>query len=581
MARRVIDPASATASPAIGDLHAVGGMGHGTIPQRQLIPLLVRMKRTLWERSFRGNIGKIIGTGLGVLYGIGGLVGLAVTLGAAALLIDGAGPDAFGLLMRGLGALLVLAWLVFPLLAFGLDDTLDPRRFAALPRTARELQPGLFAAATISLPFLFSALGVVIASVCEVLWLVTAAPSGPVQLIVAGVAMLPANLLGLALCMLLPRAIIAQSATRQGSRRGRELGGIVTMVCMIGASYGFSLLMQSFDGADLDRYIGLVRTVVGVAAWTPFAAPFSVPVDIAEGHLLAALVRLLIAIAATVLVWRWWGRSVEIALRSALIGDAAAGTAKVTSLVPRLAPHNALGAVIGRSLRYWRRDSRYLATIGVMPLLAIFFTAMGMISPDQAPMAVGGVIVVSGLTSMSIANELGFDGPAGWVNLVAGLRARTNLLGRVIAMAVIVVPFSLVAAVVVPLLVGFANLIPLVVLGCLGAMMGAWGVSCLVAVLLPFPTAQPGTNPLKDRSSGSANAMIASFAAMLGMWVPQIPAIILGIWGIVAGSLVIQLLAGLVSVVCGALALWLCLSIASRILERTYVDVFQKVRAFI
>lgn len=581
MARRLTDPETGALSPAIGDLHAVGGMGHGTIPQRRLIPLLARLKWTLWKRSFRKNIGKLIGTIFGALYGIGGLVMLAVLLGGAALLLDGAGPDAFGLLMRGLGALLVLGWLVIPLFAFGIDDTLDPRRFATLPRSARELQTGLFAAAAISLPSLFTLLALVIASVCEVLWLLTAAPSGMATVIAAAVLMLPANLLGLALCLLLPRALLAHGATRQSSRRGRELGGVLSLVVMLGAIYGFSLAMQGIEDLDAAMVLGYLRTAVGVLAWTPLGAAFAAPIDIAEGHVLVGLARLVITLAAIALVWLWWRRSVRLALRSALIGDATSGNAKVTALVPRFAPQNALGAAMGRSLRYWRRDARYLASLGVMPVMLLFFTAMGVLSPSQAPMAVGGVVFISGLSSIALSNEIGFDGPAGWVNLTAGIRARDNLLGRVAALAVFTVPFAMLCAIVVPLLVGMGDLIPLVMLGSLGAMMGAWGVSCLVAVTLAYPAAEPGTNPMKDRSASSANAMIASFAAMFGVWVPQLLAIGLAVWGLIVGSALIQLIAGLVSVVCGALAFWLCLQGAARILDRRYVDLFQKVRAFV
>lgn len=581
MARRVIDPETGRTAPAIHDLHAVGGMGHGAVTQRVLVAQLVRLKWTLWKRSFSKNIGKLIGTIVGVLYGLGGLVGLALALGAAALLVDDAGPDAFGLLMRGLGALLVVTWLVFPLFAFGLDDTLDPRRFATLPRTARELQPGLLAAAAVSLPTLFTVLGILIASVCEVLWLVTARPSGTGPLVAAGIAMVPANLLGLVLCLLLPRAIMAHSATRRSSRRGRELGGVIAMVAMVGAIYGASLLSQSLAGADIARYLGILRSAVGIAAWTPLGAPFAVPIDLAEGALLTALARLLVTLVAIAAVWLWWRRSIDRSLRSALVGDSSSGMASVTALVPRWAPQKPLGASIGRSLRYWRRDARYLAAIGLVPIMTVFFTGMGLISPMQAPIAVGGVVLVAGLSSASICNELGYDGPAGWVQITAGMTARENLLGRVIALACFAVPFAVLSAVVVPLLTGVADLIPLALLGSLGVMMGAWGVSLLVAVIVPYPASPPGTNPLNDRSASSANAMIASFGAMFGMWVPQLLAIGLAIWGLVVGSGMIQLIAGIVSVLCGALAFWLGLRIASGILDRRYVDLFQKVRVFV
>lgn len=568
----------------VSDLHAVGGMGAGSVPQRRLVPMLARLKWTLWKRSFRKNIGRVIGTAFGVLYGIGGLVGLTLALGGAALLADGAGPDAFGLLMRVLGAVVIVVWLVVPLFAFGLDDTLDPRRFATLPRAARELQPGLLTAALISLPSLFTLVGVLIATACEVLWLLTSRVPDVPHLIGALVLVLPGNLLGIVLCVLLPRAILAQSSTRQTSRRARELGAVGGMVVMLAVLYGVSLLGQEVGrGIDPDALVRGARTAVGVLAWTPFGAAFSAPLDVAEGHALVGIARLLIGGAGVVAVWLWWRRSITLALRSALVGDSASGTAKVTSLVPRFLPAGALGAAVGRSLRYWRRDSRYLGAIAVLPVVLVFMVVMGLLNGDDGGAAITpllGVVLVAGLSGITIANELGYDGPAGWVHLTAGMNPRANLLGRVLALATFTIPIVLVVAVVVPLMYGVPELIGMLAAGAIGAMLSAWGVAMLMSVLLPYPAAAPGTNPMRNRSSGSANTVLSSFGATLGMWVPQLPAIALAVVGLVLGSTALDLLAGLVSVICGAVTLALCLRGASRILERHYVDLFQRVRSF-
>src|SRR5699024_12509659 len=64
------------------------------------------------------------------------------------------------------------------------------------------------------------------------------------------------------------------------------------------------------------------------------------------------------------------------------------------------------------------------------------------------------------------------------------------------------------------------------------------------SVLLPYPSSPPGTNPMKDKSASSSNAMIAMAVAMLGVFVPLLPAIGVGIWGAVVGSLTLTLLAG-------------------------------------
>jgi ABC-2 type transport system permease protein len=277
-------------------------------------------------------------------------------------------------------------------------------------------------------------------------------------------------------------------------------------------------------------------------------------------------------------VWLWWRRSIDLAMRSALVGDASSGSAKVSSLVPRFVPATPFGAVMGRSLRYWRRDSRYLAAVVIMPVMLVFFTAMGLINEYQRTTAFFGVLLVAAISGMTLANEIGFDGPAGWVNLTAGVPARANLRGRIAAMAVFTTPFLVLAAVAVPLLMGRPDLVLPLVLGALGLMMGGWGVSSLIGTLMPYPSAEPGTNPMKDRSSSSASAMIAMLLATAGVFVPQLPALGVAIWGLVVDSSTILTGAGVLSVVIGIVVLVVGLLLAERRLRDHYVDVFQRVR---
>lgn len=157
--------------------HAVAAAGtveHGGPDRRALVRGQLRLKWTLWRRSYRGNVGKIIGTAFGALYGLGGLALLVFAM-LGLTLWSGEGV-LFPTVLRGIGAATVLAWLLIPLLAFGVDDTLDARAFAPYPRSARELQPGLFAAAALSLPALFTLLAVAVVSAFEAIWMVAFGP---------------------------------------------------------------------------------------------------------------------------------------------------------------------------------------------------------------------------------------------------------------------------------------------------------------------------------------------------------------------------------------------------------------------
>ena len=548
---------------------------HGAISQKHLIRLQLTLKWTLWKRSYRKNVGKLVGTIFGVLYTLGALVGL-VFLFLGTTLWAGEGST-FPLIVRGLGALAVLLWFLIPVVAFGLDDTLDARAFALFPRSAKELQPGMFAAAALSLPSLFTLLAVAIATGFELLWLIVFG-QGAAWIILGALALVPANLAAFALCLLLPRAWFAHSASRASSRSGREVGGILGFLLMFIVIYGFSLGMQRVSDLDFTLLGRMMPTVVEALAWTPVGALFAVPMDLAEGRVLTALVRALIGAVTIALVWLWWRRSIDLSLTSALTGDASSGNTKVSPLVPRFIAPSAFGAVMGKSLRYWRRDTRYLAALGIYPVIIVFFVAMGFMLPESRPMMLAMTILMCGMSGISLANEIGFDGPSGWVNIVTGLPSRANLTGRIAAMAVLMVPGVVVATIAIPLLYGMADLMPMTVLISLGAMACGWGISMVTGVLLPYPSSPPGTNPMKDKSASSSNAMVAMTVAMVGVFVPLIPAIGVGIWGAVSGSLALTLLAGVLALVAGVVVFLVGLRIAVVRLDARYPDVFQKVR---
>ena len=265
-------------------------------------------------------------------------------------------------------------------------------------------------------------------------------------------------------------------------------------------------------------------------------------------------------------------------MTSALTGDASSGQAKVSPLVPRLVPVGPFGAVMGRALRYWRRDTRYLAALGIYPVVIVFFVAMGFMVPESRPMMLGMAVFMCAMTGLSISNEFGFDGPSGWVNIVTGVPARANLLGRIAAMAVLMVPAVVVITVALPLLYGLPALIPMTLLGSLGAMISGWGTSMVVGVLLPYPSSPPGTNPMKDKSASSSNAMLSMAISMVAVFVPMLPPLGLGIWGAVTGSLVLVSIAGVLALVIGVAVMLVGLRIASVRLDARYPDIFQKVR---
>ncbi|WP_058235376.1 hypothetical protein [Devriesea agamarum] len=538
--------------------------------------VLIRLKFLLWRRSFRKNIGKLIGTIIGCLYGVGFLF----TIMAGLITMSTAGNDYFGMLARGLGVLAILLWLLGPLLAFGVDDTLDLRKFAVLGRRARDLQPGLLAAAAISLPSLFTLLVALMVGVVSVFWVLMNPGVGTLNTVLTIIALPIAIAAGYITCLLGPRAVLARAALQTSSRKRREIMGPILLILFIAVLFGGEFyLISSATELGMPVSVEALTAAIKILAWTPFGAAFCVPFDLADGDYLAAIVRALVAAATIVLLWRWWRRTIEESMLQALLGDESSGTTKVTALVPKFLPSNPLGAVAGRSLKYWRRDSRYVGAIGITPLMLIFFIGMGLVNPHMSFLGIFGILLVASLTGGSLMNEIGMDGPAGWVNITAGLDARSNLLGRIIAEALFTLPFIILATIVVPSLFGLPVLIVPLLLISIGMYLGSGAISLLTAVILAFPAAAPGTSPFKDRSSNSVNAVLASFIATFGMWVPMIPAFILGIFGFFGQRWALWV-AGPVGLLTGVGLFFLFMHINKKILNKRYVDIFQKVRAF-
>ncbi len=58
-------------------------------------------------------------------------------------------PDVAPLVVTGCLAAQLLAWALMPLVAFGVDETVDPQRFALLPLRTSTLQRGLLVTALV------------------------------------------------------------------------------------------------------------------------------------------------------------------------------------------------------------------------------------------------------------------------------------------------------------------------------------------------------------------------------------------------------------------------------------------------
>ncbi|GAB3854642.1 hypothetical protein GCM10029963_47990 [Micromonospora andamanensis] len=212
----------------------------------------VRLKLRVMANNFRGQGWRValflVGSLIGLWFAVGAFFGLA----APGLV----GDDKYALMIAAFaGGLTVLGWLLLPLVFFGVDETLDPARFALLPLSRRTLVTGLFAAALVSVP----AIAVLLALSGLV---VTAAVFGGWS---AALVSAVGVVCGLLLCVAGARAVTSAFASMLRSRRVRDLAAV--LLAVVAALLGPLQIagLAAIQDTNWDRLSGLA-TVIG---WTP------------------------------------------------------------------------------------------------------------------------------------------------------------------------------------------------------------------------------------------------------------------------------------------------------------------------
>ncbi|SCF42899.1 ABC transporter permease [Micromonospora mirobrigensis] len=501
-------------------------------PRRVSTWHFVRLKLRVLGNNFRGQGRRIalflVGVMVALWFAAGGFLlfaspGIADEIGYAGM------AAAFG------GGLLVLGWLLVPLVFFGVDETLDPARFALLPLSRRTLVTGLFAAALVSVP--------VVATVVAVAGLVLSAAllGGPVAAVVAVVGAVG----GVLLCVAASRAVTSAFATMLRSRRVRDLAAV--LLAVVAASLGPLQIgvTAALRDADWDR----LRGVAAVVGWTPLGAPWTAAFDVADGRAWAAPVKLLITAAGIGLLLWWWSRSLE----SAMVGAASAGSARpvkevtggaVTQLFPRLLgrlPRNRFGALVARECRYWWRDARRraglitIAVVGVFVPVMVNLTGGGFsMSPegdlsgagDSSPALVTSSMVFVGvLASVTLANQFGYDGSAYAANVVAGVRGRLELYARMTAFSLYVVPLLAVVSVVIAVVLGEPGWIGLTA----GTLLATYGcglaVNTMISVLGAYSLPET-SNPFAMNTGAGMTRGLLVFLSMVVVAIAGVPMVV-------------------------------------------------------
>ncbi len=523
-----------------------------------MVGTLARLQLKLAWRGLSASTGRLIGT---ILLGLWGL-SMAVGAFIGFVLLRSADADELrGPLLVLIFAALTLGWPVVTLFTAGSNENLTPGKFALFPVTARQLMPGLLAAALLGGGALITSvlgLGGVVA------W------SGSLG---TALGALLAMALGVTTCVVSARAMTTLMSRMLESRRFRDLGAVVVFLVIMAATFVIQVVSRSLDvtGSGLER-------AGRIAAWTPFGWAWALPWDIARGQWLGLALHLIGGLALLGL-WLWlWRRSLERALTTPLESTATAGAVKANRL-DGLLPAGPAGAVARRELRYWRRDPRRL-----VQLLAFLVVPFFLIVPGITQQMAHGSNYVADFAALTgsimlpsaLAWSISYDGSALWMQVQAGVSGLDDRLGRSWALTIISVPVLLVILLLSFTLTGDWHLLPGFAGATLCGVLTSLGIGSFVGAHWQQAMPPPSGNVFARGSGTTSENMLGS---MIATWGPLLLAAPSGILAVLAAwhpwmTWLSLGLGTLIGIPVSALGVWL----GARRLDTHWPEVLAKVK---
>ena len=475
------------------------------VKQRGMTAQFLRLKLRLLGNIFRRSPWQVVGISLGLVYGVGLATILFLTLVGLRFVDD---VEVIRDVFTIVGAAVVVGFVIFPL-AFGVDDTMDPRRFALFGLPDRTLALGLALAAFIGIPAFV--LAIVLAGTV-VTW-----SRGVGETLFA----LLAALLAFGTCILIARVTTGVASVLLATRRAREVSGVLGVLLVVLLSPVIVVLV-TLDWANSG--LRVLESFAAVVGWTPHGAAFAAPGDAAAGDWGPAILKFLIAAATLGAIWLAW-QALVVKMLVTPGREASARSYRGLGWFDRV-PHTATGAVAARSLTYWFRDARYWVSfimVPIVPLLVI--VPLGVAGIPLQYTALIPVPLMCLLLGWSLHNDTAFDSTAVWLHTVSGVRGAADRAGRLVPVLIAgVIVIGLGGAVTVFVLDDW-RLLPALVGVSAALLLGGLGVSSIISARFPYPAVKPGDSPFQQpQSTGAVTALVQSFT-MLGSLLIAAPAV--------------------------------------------------------
>lgn len=522
-----------------------------------MVATVLRLRYRILGNMLARNVWQLVGFVFGALGAAGGLLIAVVALA----LIGASGLDAVRGVVTVGGALLVIGWTVAPLVAGGVDTTIEAEQLAPFPLTTRQVMVALTAVGLAGVPGIATALGAASALAAWVHW--------PVALLCALVC-LP---LGVLTCVLASRTV-ASFSNRGSGRVGNALALVAFGALVLAGPIVTGLLgvLGDRDGLDAER----IGAVVAGIAWTPVGAVWAVPGDLAAGAIGPGLARMAIALATIAALWLLWRRNVVAAAVAPRRRVVASRSGRLGWI--GLAPTGSTGAVWGRSLAYWLGDPRYLRNLVIVAVLPVLL-AFALDWQVQTPVFAFVVVLPALLLGLVPYVDVAFDGSAFSTELATGIRGRDDRAGRLLAAFTACAPLVVVVALVTVGVSGQWPLLP-AVLGCgVGALLAGLGICAVSSAYIVIPVPASGDNVFKRVPGQSFWVGLALMGFTFLAAALTAPALALAVAAALSGSALLSWLALAVGLLVGAGVAAGGIAIGGRAFDRTGPLLLARVRA--
>ncbi|GHD48466.1 hypothetical protein [Mycetocola manganoxydans] len=476
-----------------------------------MVAQLLGLRLRLLANGFRRSVWQLIG----IVFGTAAGVAMVVLIGSGLIALRFAPDELARNLLVIVGSFVVLGFVLLPLV-FGVDDDMDPRRFALVGFPQRRLSAGLLLAALVSVPS-------VVILVLSVLTVVTWSRS-VFTVILAAVS----ALIAVATCVLAARVTTALASLLLATRRSRELTGVIGTLVLVLLAPAIILL----SSVDWTRDgLGVLGDAADVVSWTPFGAVWSIPGDAAMGNVGAALLKLVIAAVTAALLWLAWDRLVAHMLvtperEQAVRTYGGMGWFDVL-------PGRPASVIAARSMAYWARDPRYLVSIVIIPIVPIImilpFLVIGV--PIQT-LALLPLPVMAIFLGWSLHNDLAFDSTAIWLHVVSGVKGAADRVGRMFPVLLIGVPLIVIGSMISIQFYGDWAALPSMIGVSTALFLGGVGLSSYISARLPYPAALPGDSPFQQPQSSGTFGGLSQAVGLAGSLLVAAPALAFAWFGI-------------------------------------------------